>query len=155
MPNVGQNCFAFIILGSYVNWFWSDFCIRKKQLTGNKNKRQLFVYQGLSTFADMVNARRPMSLQSIKWPIYVHAYGSHSSLIGYLTFMFRQSPVGLALKVVRGFLRRRAHQVPIPKLTPSAVVLAGTSFVPVGGEWLFFASSIDLGAMPFPVEQIE
>jgi hypothetical protein len=165
LPNKGANLFAYLDLDAFLHWFWR---IYHHQLTGptdSQEYRKVFVYQGVRTFADMIGLLRANrsggsksalsenTLSVIKDCSYKYRFSN--DMRGNLVCGLKMTPIWLLLSVLRNEFKKltstewKAYKV---FESPDAV---DAPFFPIGAEYQYFCTTLDLDAIPFNTIKIE
>lgn len=151
MPMRGKHVFAYLDIDVFVAWFWGRFVDHHSERKSSLNLEQIFVYQGIRTFSDMLESVR---LTSKSYPIIiddcVHKHRFDDNMRSNLVWSLKLSPIWLLLSILRNEIGKYLS-VKQPRLFAAQKPCSATKcrFIPIGPEYQYYGTSIDLNAIPF------
>jgi hypothetical protein len=164
LPSQGKNLLAYLDVDVFSKWFWSSYVNELFCAAKHGSFRKIFVYEGLHTFAEMVSVAREkinsfeeskaVVLQSYVIGNCCYKYRFADKAIQNYKFVLKVSLLWLLFNIIRarcrGLFKPRSilveHQKQI-KFLPGA-------FIPIGLEYQYLSSSIDLSLIPFKILKI-
>lgn len=165
LPNKGVNLFAYLDLDVFLHWFWKVYPHLSKEPPVSQEYRRVFVYQGLRTFADMLGLLRANRSGESKSAIGEitplvfkdcnHKYRFSNDIRSNFVYSLKMTPIWLVLSVLRNEFKKLTSsewKAAVASKNPTTVE---TPFVPVGAEYQYLCTTIDLDAIPFNTIKIE
>ena len=156
MPMRGVNTFAYLDLDVFVDWFWKRFANLRAQRETCARPTQVFLYQKIRTFADVLKNVR---LTNDSVPIVIrdckHKFRFDDSIRNNLLWHLKLSPFGLLLSILKNIITKQCSgKRSQESATQKPGMISNSQFVPTGAEYQYFGTSINLNAIPFRVEKI-
>lgn len=165
LPNKGANLFAYLDLDVFLHWFWKVYPHQLTEPTISQEYRKVFVYQGLRTFADMIGllganrSGESKAAASEITPLVVkdcnYKYRFSNDVRSNLVYSLKMTPIWLVLSVLRNEFKKLTSsewEAAVASENPTTVE---TPFFPVGAEYQYLCTTIDLDAIPFNTIKIE
>ncbi len=155
LPREGKNIFAFIELDIFSQWFWLVFTQRNPKIIGGY--RKVFVYQGVRTFGEMIMTFRKdlKTKKNIELNKFLdisnclHKYRFSSSMVSNFLYGIKMSPIWLFLSILRNEIKKISgatwEKSELQNIPQSPL----ETFIPLGSEYQYFCTNIDLDAVPF------
>jgi hypothetical protein len=165
LPNKGANLFAYLDVDIFLHWFWRVYLCQLTKPSASHKYRKVFVYQGVRSFADMIGLLRAnrsgesKSEASEITPLLIkdciYKYRFSNDLQSNLVCSLKMTPIWLVLSVLRNELKKLTSsewEEPIASENPNIV---DTTFYPMGAEYQYLCTTIDLDVIPFNTIKIE
>ena len=165
LPNKGANLFAYLDIDVFLHWFWRVYPHRSTEPTVSQEYRKVFVYQGIRSFADMIGLLRANHCGESKSAAFkitplvvmdcIYKYRFADDIRSNLVFSLKMTPIWLVLSVLRNEFKKLTSSEwnsAVASENPAAVE---TPFFPVGAEYQYLCTTIDLEAIPFNTIKIE
>jgi hypothetical protein len=159
LPNKGANLFAYLDLDVFVHWFWRVYPYQLTEPTVSQKYRKVFVYQGLRTFADMIGLLRAnrrgesKSAASEITPLVIndcnYKYRFSNDVQSNLVCSLKMTPIWLVLAVLRNEFKRLTSSEWGSAVASENSATVETPFFPVGAEYQYLCTTIDLNAISF------
>jgi hypothetical protein len=159
LPNKGANLFAYLELDVFLHWFWRVYAHQVTEPTASQKYREVFVYQGVRSFADMIGLLRAnrrgesKSAVSETTPLVIkdcnYKYRFSNHVRSNLVCSLKITPIWLVLSVLRNELKKLTSsewEAAIASVNPATVE---APFFPMGAEYQYLCTTIDLDAIPF------
>ena len=164
LPNKGANLFAYLDLDVFLHWFWRVYPHQLTEPTASQKYRNVFVYQGVRSFAHMIGllcANRKgesKSAESETTPLVIkdsnYKYRYSNDVRSNLVCILKMTPIWLVLSVLRHEFKKLTSsewEAAIASENPTTIE---TPFFPMGAEYQYLCTNIDLDAIPFKVIRI-
>jgi hypothetical protein len=164
LPNKGANLFAYLDLDVFLHWFWRVYPHQLTEPTASQKYRKVFVYQGVRSFAHMIGllcANRKgesKSAESETTPLVIkdsnYKYRYSNDVRSNLVCILKMTPIWLVLSVLRNEFKKLTSsewEAAIASENPTTIE---TPFFPMGAEYQYLCTNIDLDAIPFKVIRI-
>jgi len=159
LPKRGQNPFAYIELDLFLDWFWKVFLDKLKGNDIKHEYRKFFLYQGLRTFAEMINILYQSNMKSegritgqpksLLFDDCVHRFRFSDKFFSNLIFYIKMSPVWMPLSIFRYQFSKLRSVNCDTEIIPDDSNFIEAPFSPVGAEYQYLSTSIDVDAIPF------
>jgi len=165
LPNKGANLFAYLELDVFLRWFWRVYPNRSTDPTLSQEYRKVFVYQGVRSFADMISlfhsnhfgeinsAASEISPFVIKDCIYKYRFAD--AIWSNFVFSLKMTPIWLVLALLRNEFKRLTSSEWDSAVASENSATVQTPFFPVGAEYQYLCTTIDLEAIPFNTIKLE
>ena len=156
MPMRGNHVFAYLDLDVFVEWFWGKFVGHQSERNVFLSPEQIFVYQGVRTFSEiLVSVRSESESNPIIIDNCVHKRRFDESMRSNLLWSLKLSPIWLLLSMLRNEIEKY-FSVKQSRLSAAQKPCMSTKcqFIPTGPEYQYYGASIDLNAIPFRKEKV-
>lgn len=158
LPDMGKNQIAYIKLKILLAWFWRDYFNSLSKSALLKDFQSFFVYEDQFSFSEMLNSLSAcrhnhdnlthgdnLALQIINCD---YRYRFSDNWLSNFFYSVKMTPIWLLLSVLRNLLKKAtSHKWGSENINIPAVGV-DKIFSPIGSEYQFFSSSIDLGSIP-------
>ena len=165
LPNKGANLFAYLELDVFVHWFWKVYLYQLTEPTASQKYRKVFVYQGVRSFADMICLLRgnrrgeSQSAASETTPLAIkdcsYKYRFGNDVWSNLVCSLKMTPIWLVLSVLRNEFKKLTSSQWEAAMASENPTTVDTPFFPMGAEYQYLCTTIDLDAIPFNTIKIE
>jgi len=165
LPNKGENLFAYLNLDVFLSWFWRLYPHQSSETTALKKYRKVFVYQGMRSFAAMIGLLRAnlrgegesAAIEAI--PLVIkgcnYKYRFSNDVWSNLVCGLKMTPIWLVLSVLRNEFKKLTSSEWEAAIASEDPATVKTSFFPMGAEYQYLCTTIDLDAIPFNAIKIE
>lgn len=165
LPNKGANLFAYLELDVFLHWFWRVYPHSSTEPTLSQKYRKVFVYQGVRSFADMIGLLRANHCGEINSAAYEitpfifkdcsYKYRFADDVRSNFVFSLKMTPIWLVLAVLRNEFKRLTSSEWGSAVASENQATVETPFFPVGAEYQYLCTTIDLEAIPFNTIKLE
>lgn len=165
LPNKGANLFAYLDLDVFLHWFWRVYPHQAPKPTVSQEYRKVFVYQGVRTFANMIDLLRanrsgeskPAASEITPWLVKDcnYKYRFSNDVRSNLVYSLKMTPIWLVLSVLRNEFKKLTSSEWDSAVASENPATVESPFFPVGAEYQYLCTTIDLDAIPFNTIKIE
>lgn len=165
LPNKGDNLFAYLDIDVFLDWFWKVYILQLSEFPMSKECRRVFVYQGVRSFADMIRILHEKRTRESRFeasetvPLVVrecnHKHRFSDDVLSNFIYSLKMTPIWLILSVMRNELKKMTRSEWESAAASDNPAKLNTPFIPVGAEYQYLCTTIDLKAIPFNTIRIE
>ena len=160
-----RNLLAYLDLDVFLHWFWRVYPYQLTEPAASQKYCRVFVYQGVRSFSDMIGLLRAnrraesKSAASEITPLVIkdciYKYRFSNDVRSNLVCSLKMTPIWLVLSVLRNEFKKLTSSEWKAAIAPENPSTVDTPFFPMGAEYQYLCTTIDLDAIPFDTIMIE